>query len=162
VTEVERVKLPGVGVLHKFVNEQGNRIGVVSHRAGYRDLVLIQGPDDGSDECKVSIRLEDDEAHTLADLLGGTTVTEGITALQALPGLAIDWLEVGYNSACAGKTLGHPNVGGADGVSIVAVIRGDETVPSPGPDFRIFPGDTLVAVGRPESVAAVFKSLQGS
>lgn len=162
MTEVERVKLPGVGVLHKFVSVQGNRIGVVTHRAGYRDLVVVERDDDGSDDCKVSIRLEDDEAHTLADLLGGTTVMEGITALQSLPGLAIDWLEVGYNSACAGKELGHPSMGGVDGVSIVAVIRGDETVPSPASDFRVFPGDTLVAVGKPESVARLFKSMQGS
>ena len=161
MTDVERVKLPGIGVLHKFYNEQGSKIGVVSHRAGYRDLVVVPSVDDGSDQCKVTVRLEDDEAHTLAELLGATTVTEGVRALQSLPGVAIDWLDVGYNSACAGQPLGHRKITGADGVSIVAVVRGDETIPSPGPDFRVFPGDTLVAVGRPDAVAKLFKVLQG-
>lgn len=161
MTDVERVKLPGIGVLHKFHNEQGNKIGVVSHRAGYRDLVVFPSADDGSDSCKVSVRLEDDEARTLAELLGGTKVTDDVRALQSVPGLAIDWLDVGYSSACAGQELGHRKIAGAEGVSIVAVIRGDETIPSPSPEFRIFPGDTLVAVGRPDAVAKLFKVLQG-
>lgn len=159
MTDVERVKLPGIGVLHKFYNGQGTKIGVVSHRAGYRDLVVMPAGTDH--DAKITVRLEEDEASALAELLGGTKVTEGIRSLQSVPGLAIDWLDVGYESACAGTELGHRMIGGADGVSIVAVIRGEETVPTPPADFRIFPGDTLVAVGRPEAVAKLFKKLQG-
>lgn len=157
MTHVERVKLPGIGILHKFVSDQGYKIGVVHHRSGDNDLVVHRLSDDA--DAKLVMRLTDDEAHTLADLLGGTTVSEGITALQNLPGLSIDWLQVGYQSACAGATLGHPKVGG-NGVSVVAVIRGEQTIPSPGPDFRVFPGDTLVAVGTPESVTELFTMLQ--
>ena len=159
MVHVERVKLPGIGLLHKFVTDQGYKLGVVRHRPGDNDLVVHRLDDDA--DAKVVLRLSDDEAHTLADLLGGTTVSEGITALQNLPGLSIDWLQVGYQSACAGATLGHPKVAGGDGVSVVAVIRGDQTIPSPDPTFRVFPGDTVVAVGRPETVAELFKVLEG-
>lgn len=157
MAHVERVKLPGIGLLHKFVTEQGYKIGVVHHRSGDNDLVVHHVGDDA--DAKAVLRLTDDEAHTLADLLGGTTVTEGLTALQTLPGLAIDWLQVGYQSACAGAQLGHPRVAGG-GVSVVAVIRGDQTIPSPDPTFRVFPGDTLVAVGKPESMTELFDVLQ--
>lgn len=160
MTHVERVKLPGIGVLHNFRTEHGTRVGVVTHRSGSFDLVVYPDSDDDRGQ-KVSVRLEDDEARTLADLLGGTTVTEEITALQSLPGLTIDWLSVGYDSACAGAQLGNPQMGGAQEVSIVAVIRGDNTIPSPPPDFRVFPGDTLVAVGTPAAVARLFRLLQG-
>lgn len=158
-THVERVKLPGIGVLNSFTTEHGNRVGVVTQRSGSFHLVVYDADDD---QKKIAARLDEDEAHTLADLLGGTTVTEEVTALQSLPGMTIDWLSVGYESACAGAELGDPQMsGGAQQVSVVAVIRGENTIPSPAPTFRIFPGDTLVAVGTPEAVNRLFQLLQG-
>jgi TrkA domain protein len=34
----------------------------------------------------------------------------------------------------------------------VAVVRGTETVPAPGPDFVLESGDTAVVVGTPEGI----------
>jgi TrkA domain protein len=44
---------------------------------------------------------------------------------------------------------------------VVAVIRGEQTIPSPPPDFSLHDGDTAVAVGTPDGVRRLFEMLQG-
>ena len=75
MVDVRRVKLPGVGVLHTFVTDDGGKVGVITHRSGHSDLITFSDAEDGSDVSKVSLRLDEDEAHTLAELLGGTRIT---------------------------------------------------------------------------------------
>ncbi|CAN5475380.1 cation:proton antiporter regulatory subunit [soil metagenome] len=159
MTEVREVKLPGVGVLHNFTTTDGRRLGVVTHRTGHRELLVYR--EGSTDDCSDAINLSDDDERILGELLGGSKVTEETTKLQTIEGLAIDWLQVGYSSACAGSAIGHPELLGDKGVMIVAVIRGDETFPSPPPDFRLWPGDTAVAVGTPEGVQHAFAVLRG-
>ena len=81
-------KLPGVGVLHTFVTDDGGKVGVIAHRSGHSDLITFADDEDGADASKVSLRLSEDEAHTLAELLGGTQITESLTALDQIPGLS--------------------------------------------------------------------------
>ncbi|PPG52963.1 hypothetical protein C5C27_15905, partial [Rathayibacter sp. AY2B7] len=52
--------------------------------------------------------------------------------------------------------LGKPADRGIVGLTVVAVVRGDAANPAPAPDFRVFPGDTLVVAGSPEKVAKAF------
>lgn len=154
MVEVRRVKLPGVGVLHTFLTADGGKVGVIAHRSGHSDLITFaEGDHDGA---KVSLRLNDDEAHTLAELLGGTQITESLTALDQIPGLSIDWFTVDYDDHIAGQQLGKPADRGIVGLTVVAVVRGDAANPAPAPDFRVFPGDTLVVAGSPEKVAKAF------
>ena len=154
MVEVRRVKLPGVGVLHTFLTADGGKVGVIAHRSGHSDLITFaEGDQDGA---KVSLRLSDDEAHTLAELLGGTQITESLTALDQIPGLSIDWFTVDYEDYIAGQPLGNPAELGIVGLTVVAVVRGESANPAPSPDFRVFPGDTLVVAGSPEKVAKAF------
>ena len=37
-------------------------------------------------------------------------------------------------------------------ISIVAIVRDNETIPSPAPDFRLASGDTAVVVGTPDGI----------
>jgi TrkA domain protein len=104
----------------------------------------------------VSLRLNEDEAHTLAELLGGTQITESLSALDQIPGLSIDWFTVDYEDHIAGQPLGNPAEKGMVGLTVVAVVRGDSANPAPAADFRVFPGDTLVVAGSPEKVAKAF------
>ena len=156
MVDVRRVKLPGVGVLHTFVTDDGGKVGVIAHRSGHSDLITFSDDADGSDVTKVSLRLSEDEAHTLAELLGGTQITESLTALDQIPGLSIDWFTVDYDDYIAGQQLGRPGDRGIVGLTVVAVVRGDAANPAPAPDFRVFPGDTLVVAGSPEKVAKAF------
>ncbi|MFB2554734.1 cation:proton antiporter regulatory subunit [Herbiconiux liangxiaofengii] len=155
MVDVKRVKLPGVGVLHTFKTSDGGKVGVIAHRSGHSDLISFSDDEDG-DATKVSLRLSDDEAHTLAELLGGTQITESLTALDQIPGLSIDWFTVDYEDHIAGQALGSPADRGIAGLTVVAVVRGDSANPAPAPDFKVFPGDTLVVAGSPEKVAKAF------
>jgi TrkA domain protein len=160
MTQIKETQLPGVGVRHDFATHDGDLLGVITHRTGRRDLLIYDRDD--PDSCAEVLRLEEDESHRLAELLGGTRVTETITSLQqSVPGLTIDWLPISAHSACADHTIAGFGIRGQTGVSIVAVIRDGETVPSPGPDFVLQPGDTAVAVGTPAGIRKAFALLQG-
>ena len=156
MVDVRRVKLPGVGVLHTFVTDDGGKVGVIAHRSGHSDLITFADHENGADAGKVSLRLNEDEAHTLAELLGGTQITESLSALDQIPGLSIDWFTVDYEDHIAGQPLGNPAEKGMVGLTVVAVVRGDSANPAPAADFRVFPGDTLVVAGSPEKVAKAF------
>jgi TrkA domain protein len=157
MVDVHRVKLPGVGVLHSFYTDDGGKCGVITHRSGHSDLISFADVSDGADKSdKVSLRLNEDEAHTLAELLGGTRITEGLSKLDEIPGLSIDWFTVDYEDAIAGKPLGDLTRSGIVGVTVVAVVRGDSANPAPSLEFTVFPGDTLVVAGSPEKVAKAF------
>jgi TrkA domain protein len=157
MVDVHRVKLPGVGVLHSFYTDDGGKCGVITHRSGHSDLISFADVSDGADKSeKVSLRLSDDEAHTLAELLGGTRITEGLDKLDEIPGLSIDWFSVDYEDAIAGKPLGDLHDSGFIGLTVVAVVRGDSANPAPSADFVVFPGDTIVVAGSPEKVTKAF------
>jgi TrkA domain protein len=156
MVDVRRVKLPGVGVLHTFVTADGGKVGVIAHRSGHSDLVTFSDENDNDNSTKVSLRLSEEEAHTLAELLGGTQVTESLAALDQIPGLTIDWFTVDYEDHIAGQELGSPAELGVVGLTVVAVVRGESASPAPAADFKVFPGDTLVVAGSPEKVARAF------
>jgi TrkA domain protein len=155
MVDVQRAKLPGVGVLHTFVTDDGGKVGVIAHRSGQSDLIAF-ADESGADASKVSLRLNEDEARTVAELLGGTQITEARTALDKIPGLSIDWFTVDYECCIAGKPLGDPAERGIAGLTVVAVVRGDSAIPAPAPDFLVFPGDTLIVAGSPERVSRAF------
>lgn len=157
MVDIRRVKLPGVGVLHTFITDDGGKVGVIAHRSGHSDLVTFADEEDaGPDASKVSLRLSEDEAHTLAELLGGTRITESLDKLDQIPGLSIDWFTVDYEDHIAGQQLGSLASHGVVGLTVVAIVRGESANPAPSDDFKVFPGDTLVVAGSPEKVAKAF------
>jgi TrkA domain protein len=161
MAEIQETTLPGVGIRHDFQTKAGDRVGVISHHSGRRDLLIYDRYD--PDACEFVIQLSDSDSRALSDLLGASKVVERVQNLQqTLAGLTIDWVPVRAAWACAGHTLAELNIRGQTGVSVVAVIRDGETFPSPGPDFRLQDGDTAVVVGTPEGIRKTFEILQGS
>jgi len=159
VTDVEETLLPGVGARHDFTTTEGQRLGVIVHRTGVREL-LIYGQDD-PDACAHTLRLEGDNLRVLVELLGGTQIVERLANLQySVEGLAIDWLSLPANSASIGTTLGSTAMRTRTGVSIVAVLRGEATIPSPEPDLVFEAHDVAVVVGTPEGILQADAILQ--
>ena len=156
MVDVRRVTLPGVGVLHSFETADGAEVAVVAHRTGSSDLVSRPAGARDDDDA-VTVRLDEEEAHTLAELLGGTRIVESIAELDELPGVPIDWMTVDEGDAIVGRSLGE--VPAASGVAIVAIVRDDHAHPSPGVEFVVQPGDTVVAVGPTEQIAEVFRAM---
>ena len=147
--DVTEVRLPGVGVRHEYTTAEGDRVGVVSHRNGRREIVVYDRDD--PDRCRAILHLSPDDTRTLADLLGAPQLSEALASVQRIEGLAIDWIAVG--PAFVGSTIGEGQFRSRTGASIVAAVRGNVPVPSPGPDHRFEAGEVAVAVGTQEGLA---------
>ena len=159
MTEINEVDLPGVGVRYEFVTTQGQRVGVVAHRSGRRE-VYVADPED-PDKFKRVLELSEDDARTLAEVLGAARVARELAELQQrVEGLAIDWLPVRDDSPYAHRSIGDARVRSRTGVSIVALIRGNDAIPAPGPAEEMNPGDYLVVVGTPRGIEEVVELLR--
>ena len=164
--EIRQTSLPGVGLRHELATRSGQRVGVVSHRTGRRDLLFYAASD--PDAAAASVALTAEESAALAEVLGGTQLTASLAELQhSIEGLALDWVPVPAGSPFAGRSIAAAGVRTTTGVSIVAVLRpaGGPTAPArafpaPRPDFVLQDGDTAVVVGTPEGIEALVELLE--
>ncbi|HSL00742.1 MAG TPA: cation:proton antiporter [Rubrobacteraceae bacterium] len=69
-----------------------------------------------------------------------------------------DWTRLPEGSALAGKTIGELAIRSKTGASVVAIIRGNEALPNPGPEVAFEPGDVVGAVGT-ETQRTAFREL---
>ena len=160
MADIEETLLPGVGVRHDFVTSSGQRIGVISHRSGSKELLVYDERD--PDACSGTMRLDPGEGQVVGELLGAATVTERLLNLrQSVEGLTIDWVGVNAPWFANGRTISETELRRRTGVTIIAVVRDGATLPAPGPDFAIHDEDTLVVVGTPEGLTEAVRRLQG-
>jgi TrkA domain protein len=73
MADVTEVKLPGVGIRYEFLTGAGDRVEVLAHRSGRRDIFV--GDREDPDAFRAVLELSDDESQTLAELLGGSRIT---------------------------------------------------------------------------------------
>lgn len=159
MAEIHEVKLPGVGVRYEFATSQGKRVGVISHRTGLREVYVC--PDDDPDEFKRVLELTPEDARTLAELLGASRVAQQLSELQQrLEGLVIDWLPIRADSHYVNRTIGDAGIRTRTGVSVVAIVRGEDAIPAPGPEQPMESGDYLVVVGTARGVEQVVELLR--
>ncbi len=158
--EVFETPLPGIGVRYEFATEEGERIGVVARRDGRRELVVYD--QDDPDRCRATIALTAHESATLVELLGGSKVTERLADLRhEVEGLAIEWVTMTPDAPLTGRTIGDGRIRTDTGASVVAVIRGDTSIPGPGPELQLLAGDVVLVMGAVESVQAAVRRLSG-
>ena len=153
---VEEVELPGIGMRYVLMTQKGKRVGVVKHRSGRRDLLVYSRED--PDACSETVRMTEDESSTLGELLGAPHIVDTLTGIP-VQGLMSEQIPIEPDSPFAGRTLGETQARTRTGASIVAVIRGEDALISPTPDFRFQPGDGVVVVGTRKGVRGVFAIL---
>ncbi|GLW26725.1 MULTISPECIES: cation:proton antiporter regulatory subunit [Microbispora] len=152
--EVEQTVLPGIGLRHEFTTRSGRRIGVVSHRTGRRDLVIYD-PDDPDRACE-TVKLNDEEADALVELLGAPRIVQRLNAMhREVEGLVSLQVLITPGSRYDGRPMGDAQVRTRTGASIVAVVRAGRVFASPAPDFVLTGDDIVVVVGGEESTTAV-------
>ena len=149
--------LPGIGESQELTLHDGRTIGIVTRRDGGREVVVH------GDGGTASAALDDDEAATVAELLGGPALVSRLASLQhEADALLVEQLLIPPHSPYSGRPLGDTRARGRTGASIVAVLRGGATQPSPGPDFVFEAGDLVVAVGTREGLDQVGRILDGT
>ncbi|WP_285777973.1 cation:proton antiporter regulatory subunit [Microtetraspora sp. NBRC 13810] len=152
--DIEQTALPGIGLKHEFTTRSGRRVGVVSHRTGRRDLVIYDVSD--PDRACEAVKLNDEEAEALVELLGAPRIVQRLNALHSqVEGLVSLQLPIGPGSPYVGRPMGDARVRTRTGASIVAVVRGGQVITSPTPDFGLAAGDVIVVVGGQDSTEAV-------
>lgn len=143
--------LPGIGVRYDLTTREQRPLSVVAHRDGSRTLSAYRKDD--PDACALSVRLTSGEAEALIDALMPQHHSPSLLSTTEL-GLVAERTELAAASHWNGRLLGDTRMRTETGVSIVAVLRRAEAIPSPGPEFRLAGGDTLIVIGTREGVEA--------
>ncbi len=144
--QIEKVDLPGIGTRHDLLTQSGRRISVTTDRDDNRHLAFldVDDPDSTSD----TIQLSDDEAAALADVLGASVMMSRLVSLaDDAAGLFTDHIELPTGSPYVNRPLGDTKARTRTRVSVVAIVRNSEVIPSPTPAEILRLGDTVIAVG---------------
>lgn len=152
--DVKEVLLPGVGLRYEFTSHQGERIGIIARRSGDFDVVLYAADD--PDEALPVFRLSDEEADAVAQILGAPRIAERFAELtREVPGLEAGQVHVAPDSPFVDRPLGDTHARTRTGASIVAIVRGEDVLASPGPAESLRARDVLVVIGTEAGIAGV-------
>ncbi|HEU4883926.1 MAG TPA: cation:proton antiporter regulatory subunit [Longimicrobium sp.] len=157
---VQEHDLPGVGKKFACTTNEGDRLTLIIHNTGHRELYFFER---GEDFPTQALRLEDAEARKLGALMGGAYFQPAVAeSMEMVLGqLSVDWLPVPSGSSVADKTLADTRMREQTGASIIAIIRGGEAHPNPQPDEMIRAGDTLMVIGSRDQVRGASEAVRG-
>ena len=152
--------LPGIGKKFSLVTQAGDKLTVIMHITGKREIFVFE-PDD-FDEPSCDVVLNEDEANQLGSILMGAYYRpEQEREKEVLiENLAIEWVKVPPNSPLAGKSIKEADIRRKAGVTVIAIIKKDETIVNPKPEEIISGGDTVVIVGTREQVENFMREFQ--
>jgi len=146
--------LPGVG--HKFQVEtlSGDRLTIVIHDDGTRELYHFSRKD--LDRPASVLTLTDGEARQIAGIVGGLTyVPRAIPFSEVvLEDLVLEWFTLPSDAVSEGKTIGDLRVRTRTGASIVSIVEPNRlTRTNPDADTVLSEGATLIIAGDRHSLA---------
>ena len=151
---IYETEVPGVG--HKFELELDgdSRLVVIIHHDGNRDVYLRPSADADSEQL---FSLSGRQARQLGSILEGSYFQPvELDEVEVPLGEAfIEWHEVESEAPVVGDTLGNANFRKRTGASVMAIQRGEETIPNPGPETTVRAGDVLVTLGSREEHASL-------
>jgi TrkA domain protein len=157
---VKEHDLPGVGKKFACTTNEGDRLTLIIHNTGHRELYFFER---GEDFPANALRLEDAEARKLGALIGGAYFQPAVAeSMEMVLGqLSVDWLPLPQGSALADLTLADTRMRERTGASIIAIIRGGEPRPNPQPDEVLRAGDTLMVIGSRDQVRLASEMVRG-
>ena len=163
--DIEVHDLPGIGRRYDVHGEHGGRVAVVVHNTGRRDVYSYErgGGEVGEDDADAVVQLSDAQARQLGAILGGVYFKPAmVEEVEAVIGeLLIDWVTLAEDSPAVGRSIEELEIRQRTGMTIVAIVRGREAIPMPGPDAVLRSADRLVVVGRREDSARLASLIEG-
>lgn len=161
-------ELPGVGKKYEIVTENGEKIAVIIHDDGIREIYHFDC-DCEDDEPVSSVVLNDQESRQIGAIIQGSFYQpKALEQVElALKGMVIEWIKIPEGSAIVGNTIGKLEMRKRRGIIVIGVIeksqrkndmkhdlRADSSI-NPGPNFEFKDGQTLVVAGRRSNVDAL-------
>jgi TrkA domain protein len=149
--DVHEHDLPGVGKKFAIKTGEDDRMTVIIHNTGHREIYHFKK---GEDYPFYAVWLGDAEARQLGAILGGAYFQPPVAESMdmVMEQLSIEWQKVDEASPLKGKTIQEAAIRQKTGASVIAILRGGKAHPNPQPDEEIRPGDTLMVVGDREQV----------
>ena len=158
--DVREHDLPGVGKKFAVTTNDGDRMTIIIHNSGHREIYHFER---GEDYPAHAVRMEDAEARKLGAILGGAyfqpVVAESME--MVFQELSVEWMKVGAGSPLAGQSLAEAGVRERTGANVIAILRDGRALPNPQPDERFTAGDTVVVVGDRAQVGSFGDLLRG-
>jgi TrkA domain protein len=96
----------------------------------------------------------------MVELLGGSQVTERLEDLRLdVEGLSIQWVTLEAEKGLAGRSIADGGIRTRTGASVVAVIRGEQSIPGPSPELVLAAGDVVLLMGSEPAVESAERLL---
>ncbi len=148
MSSIKESELPGIGKKFQIDTRSGDRLVIIVHEDGKREIHHFDY-DDPEDSISM-VTLDDTEARQVGAILGGMAYMP--TALEnvdvAFEDMTIDWYRVPPGAKAIGKTMGDLNIRNQTGATIIAIIKKNHfKVINPGPEEVIDEDSTLVIIG---------------
>ena len=152
--------LPGVGRKFQVETTSGDRLVIVIHDDGTRELYHFTRRN--LDRPSSVLRLSDGEARQIAGIIGGLTyVPRSLPMAEVvLEDLVLEWFTIEPGVACIGRTIREVEVRTRTGASIVSIIEPDQTKrTNPEADTVLNAGATLIVAGDRPTINALKRLL---